>query len=75
MQTCENIVKRWAEYAGLGRVLPHDLRRTAITRARDLGATDQQLQAMTGHRDRRSLDRYDHNPFYLDENAILLLHY
>ena len=75
VQTCENIVKRWAEYAGLGRVLPHDLRRTAITRARDLGATDRQLQAMTGHKDRRSLDRYDHNRFNLDENAIHILRY
>jgi len=30
-----NIVARWGEWCELKRLLPHDLRRTAITRAPD----------------------------------------
>src|SRR5829696_1419128 len=35
----QKIVKRWAEYSRLGDLSPHDLRRTAITRALDSGLT------------------------------------
>lgn len=34
-----HLVKKWAQFAGIGKVTPHDLRRTAITRALDLGHT------------------------------------
>jgi alkylated DNA repair dioxygenase AlkB len=33
----QKIVKRWADYSRLGDLSPHDLRRTAITRARSAG--------------------------------------
>jgi len=29
------IVQRWGEWGGVGKLSPHDLRRTAITRALD----------------------------------------
>jgi integrase len=32
-----NIVARWGDYCGIGKLSPHDLRRTAITRALDQG--------------------------------------
>ena len=54
---------------------PHDLRRTAITRAYDLGISDRQVQAMSGHRDPRSTQRYDRHRFNLEHNAIRSLHY
>jgi integrase len=34
----QNIVHRWGDYSGAGKVSPHDLRRTAITWPLDLGS-------------------------------------
>ena len=85
VRSVRRIVERWAEYGRVGRarredpkkltLSPHDLRRTAITRAYDLGMTDRQVQAMSGHRDPRSTQRYDRNRFNLEHNAIRGLHY
>lgn len=69
------VVGRWGEYAGLGKVTPHDLRRTAITRALDLGASYREVQAMSGHRDPRDVMRYDHGRTSLDVSAANLLSY
>jgi integrase/recombinase XerD len=75
VRSAERIIARWAEYAAIGHVSPHDLRRTAITRAFDLGLSHRQVQAMSGHRDPRTVMRYDHNRFDLAHNAINFLHY
>ena len=75
VRSVERIIARWAEYGRVGRVSPHDLRRTAITRAFDLGLSHRQVQAMSGHRDPRTVMRYDHNRFDLEQNAINFLHY
>jgi len=73
------IVNRWACFAGLNkskqRLSPHDLRRTAVTRALNLGFTYRQVQMMTGHKDIRMVVKYDHERGNLEENAINLLHY
>ena len=69
------IVRRWAEYAALGKLSPHDLRRTAITRALDQGLSYRQVQMMSGHRDPKTVMRYDHNREYLDQNAVNFLGY
>jgi len=75
---CE-IVNRWACFAGLNKgkqtLSPHDLRRTAVTRALSLGFSYRQVQSMTGHRDIRMVVRYDHERGNLEENAINFLHY
>jgi integrase len=75
---CE-IVNRWACFAGLNKgkqtLSPHDLRRTAVTRALSLGFTYRQVQAMTGHKDIRMVVRYDHERGNIEENAINFLHY
>jgi integrase len=47
----QKIVKRWADYSRLGDLSPHDLRRTAITRALDAGLTHRQVQMMWEHKD------------------------
>ncbi len=47
----QKIVKRWADYSRLGDLSPHDLRRTAITRALEMGLTYRQVQMMSKHRD------------------------
>jgi site-specific recombinase XerD len=75
VRSAERIIARWADYGRVGHVSPHDLRRTAITRAFDLGLSHRQVQAMSGHRDPRTVMRYDHNRFDLEQNAINFLHY
>ena len=69
------IVRRWGEFAGIGKVSPHDLRRTAITRALDKGLTYRQVQMMSGHKDPKTVMRYDHHRENLDQNAINFLDY
>jgi integrase len=44
------MVKRWADYSRIGDLSPHDLRRTAITRALETGLTYRQVQMMSKHR-------------------------
>jgi len=68
-----NIVSRWAEYTGVGKLSPHDLRRTAITRALDLGLNHRQVQMMSGHKDPKTVMRYDHGRQNLDQNAVNFL--
>jgi site-specific recombinase XerD len=70
-----NIVSRWAEYGGVGKLSPHDLRRTAITRALDQGLSYRQVQMMSGHKDPKTVMRYDHGRENLDLNAVNFLSY
>lgn len=69
------IVKKWGDFGGIGKVSPHDLRRTAITRALDQGLTYRQVQMMSGHKDPKTVMRYDHHRENLDQNAINFLDY
>lgn len=71
---CE-IVKRWASYSGIGHLSPHDLRRTAITKALDQGLSYRQVQMMSGHKDPKTVMRYDHGRDNLDQNAVNYLDY
>lgn len=70
-----NIVAKWGDYSGLGKLSPHDLRRTAITRALDQGMTHRQVQMMSGHRDPKTVMRYDHGRENLELNAVNFLEY
>jgi integrase/recombinase XerD len=70
-----NIVKKWGDYSGVGKLSPHDLRRTAITRALDQGLSYRQVQMMSGHKDPKTVMRYDHNRENLDQNAVNFLNY
>jgi integrase/recombinase XerD len=69
------IVRRWGEYTGVGKVSPHDLRRTAITRALDLGLSHRQVRMMTGHKSLEMILRYDHHRESLELNAVNFLDY
>ena len=71
----KNIVTWWGEYAGVGKVSPHDLRRTAITRGLELGLSYYQVQLMSGHKDPKTVQRYDHRRKALEQSAINFLHY
>jgi len=70
-----HIVKRWGEFTGVGKLSPHDLRRTAITRALDQGLSYRQVQMMTGHKDPKTVMRYDHGRENLELNAANFLSY
>lgn len=69
------IVRRWSDYTGIGKVSPHDLRRTAITRALDQGLSYRQVRMMTGHRSLAMVMRYDHHRESLELNAVNFLSY
>jgi integrase/recombinase XerD len=71
----QEIVKKWADYSRLGDLSPHDLRRTAITRALETGLTYRQVQMMSKHRDPKTVMRYDHGRENLDQNAVNFLLY
>jgi integrase/recombinase XerD len=71
----QKIVKKWADYSRLGDLSPHDLRRTAITRALETGLTYRQVQMMSKHRDPKTVMRYDHGRENLDQNAVNFLGY
>jgi integrase/recombinase XerD len=70
-----NIVARWADYGGVGKLSPHDLRRTAITRALDQGLSYRQVQMMSGHKDPKTVIRYDRGRENLDLNAVNFIKY
>ena len=71
----QHIVKRWASFGGIGDLSPHDLRRTAITRALESGLTYRQVQMMSKHKDPKTVMRYDHGRENLDQNAVNFLQY
>ena len=70
-----HIVRRWGEYGGVGKLSPHDLRRTAITKALDQGLSYRQVQMMSGHKDPKTVMRYDHHRENLEQNAVNFLDY
>lgn len=70
-----NVVTRWASFAGIGKLSPHDLRRTVITRALDQGLSYRQVQMMSGHKDPKTVQRYDHGRENLDLNAVNYIDY
>lgn len=69
------IVVRWGEYAGLGHVSPHDLRRTVITKLLNDGKSYREVQMVTKQRDPRSVQRYDHGRENLEINPVNTLSY
>lgn len=70
-----HLIKKWSEFVGIGKVTPHDLRRTAITRALDLGHSYRQVQNGSGHKHIQSVVNYDHHRQSLDDNSINSLNY
>lgn len=69
------IVGRWANHARIGRVSPHDLRRTVITKLLNDGKSYREVQMVSKHRDPRSVQRYDHARENLDHNPVNTLSY
>jgi integrase/recombinase XerD len=57
------------------RLTPHDFRRTAITRALDLGESYRRVMNASRHKSITSIQRYDLHREALEENSILTLNY
>lgn len=75
-QMIANIVRKWAFYTGIkGTVTPHDLRRTAITRALNQGRTYREVQMMSKHKDPKTVMRYDYERDNLERNPVNSLDY
>lgn len=70
-----HIVRKWGKFTGVGKLSPHDLRRTAITRALDQGLSYRQVQMMSGHRDPKTVMKYDHGRENMELNAANFLQY
>jgi hypothetical protein len=65
-----DIVRRWASFGGIGDVSPHDLSRTAITRALDRGLTYRQVQMRSKHKYPKTVMHCDHGREGLAQNAV-----
>ena len=66
------LVRRLARAAGVGaweQLSPHSLRHSAIIFALDAGASLRDVQDYAGHKDPRTIRRYDHSRDSLDRNA------
>lgn len=57
------------------RLTPHDFRRTAITRALDMGESYRRVMNASRHKSITSIHRYDLHRETLEENSILTLNY
>ena len=66
----ERIVKKWGDYARLGRVTPHDLRRTIVTHLLSEGRTYREVQMVTKHKDPKTIMRYDRARENLDKSPV-----
>jgi integrase/recombinase XerD len=70
----QKIVARWADYARVGKVTPHDFRRTAITEMLKIYPI-QEVQMASKHRDVRTLMGYDRDRENLERNPVNTFRY
>jgi integrase len=70
-----HIVKTRGKSAGLGKLAPHDLRRTAITRAFRQNAPLTSILNMTKHKSVETLMIYNKGLENLENNAVHELNY
>lgn len=66
----QKIVARWGEFTGIGRVTPHDLRRTVVTKLLNDGRSYREMQMVTKHKDPKTIMRYDHARENLDNSPV-----
>jgi integrase/recombinase XerD len=71
----QRIVAHWGDFCGLGKLTPHDLRRTAVTKLLNDGCTYRQVQMVTKHKDPKTIMRYDRARENLDNNPVNFLNY
>ncbi|HRH40087.1 MAG TPA: tyrosine-type recombinase/integrase, partial [Pyrinomonadaceae bacterium] len=70
-----HIVKRKGELAGIGKLAPHDLRRTAITKAFQQNTPITAILNMSKHKSVETLMIYNKGLDNLENNAVHLINY
>jgi integrase len=70
----QKTVARWADYAGLGKVTPHDFRRTAITEMLKTYPVQEALMA-SNHRDVQTLMGHGQDYENLERNLLNIFRY
>ena len=70
-----HIIKRKGELAGIGKLAPHDLRRTAITKAFQQNTLIIVILNMSKHKSVETLMIYNKGLDNLENNAVHLLNY
>lgn len=68
-QAIYNIVREWAGRSGLGKLTPHDLRRSFITRLLESNVDINTVSQLVGHSDISTTSRYDLRVFNMRELA------
>jgi integrase/recombinase XerD len=71
----QKIVAHWGEFTGIGRVTPHDLRRTVVTKLLNDGRSYREVQMVTKHKDPKTIMRYDHARENLDNSPVNTLNW
>lgn len=71
----QKIVARWGQFTGVGKVTPHDLRRTVVTKLLNDGRTYREVQMVTKHKDPKTIMRYDHARENLESSPVNTLSY
>lgn len=66
----QRIVAKWGQYSGVGKITPHDLRRTVVTELLNRGHSYREVQMVTKHKDPKTVMRYDQARENLDKNPI-----
>lgn len=66
----QKIVAHWGQFTGIGRVTPHDLRRSVVTKLLNDGRTYREVQMVTKHKDPKTIMRYDHARENLDNSPV-----
>jgi integrase len=66
----QKIVAHWGEFTGIGRVTPHDLRRTVVTKLLNDGRSYREVQMVTKHKDPKTIMRYDHARENLESSPV-----
>jgi site-specific recombinase XerD len=66
----QRIVAKWGQFSGVGKITPHDLRRTVVTELLNRGHSYREVQMVTKHKDPKTVMRYDHARENLDNNPI-----
>nr|QEO74815.1 phage integrase family protein [uncultured bacterium] len=66
----QRIVAKWGKFSGVGKVTPHDLRRTVVTELLNRGHSYREVQMVTKHRDPKTVMRYDRARDNLENNPV-----
>lgn len=66
----QKIVARWGVFTGIGKVTPHDLRRTVVTKLLNDGRSYREVQMVTKHKDPKTIQRYDHGRENLESSPV-----